>query len=312
MAAVHFDSTLDDDARRQRIYAGDLFVHSPSPSSLTLVELARELLDEAFEGRDPRMAQFDYEVAEYARILGQLKPRFIHHPECKRLLPGILTELGCNPQQTYFDVPRMRTSTSNDYLTTGIAYAFHPHRDTWYSAPMCQINWWMPVFEIEAGNAMAFHPRYHAEGIRNDSWVYDYQEWNSKHRFDAASQIGKDTRTQPTAQQPLELEPSIVLLPPVGGIIAFSANQLHSSIPNRTGKTRLSIDFRTVHSGDAEALRGAVNVDAYCTGSAIDDFLRCSDLSHLPGRVQRLYAAGHPQAPALPPAREAAEFARAA
>src|SRR2546422_2486545 len=54
----------------------------------------------------------------------------------------------------------MRTATSDNYLTAGLAYAFHPHRDTWYSAPLCQVNWWLPVYEIAPDNAMAFHPRY--------------------------------------------------------------------------------------------------------------------------------------------------------
>ena len=64
------------------------------------------------------------------------------------------------PPATYFDGPRMRTATSDGYLTSGIAYAFHPHRDTWYSAPFCQINWWIPIYDIEPVNALAFHPRY--------------------------------------------------------------------------------------------------------------------------------------------------------
>jgi hypothetical protein len=306
MTAVHFDRTMEDGTRRSLLYAGDLFVYSPTASSLALVALARELLDEGFGGRDPQLAQYDYDVAAYAQILARLKPAFIHHPECKRLIPGLLAELGCDTDLTYFDVPRLRTSTSDDYLTTGIAYAFHPHRDTWYSAPMCQINWWLPVYELEAGNAMAFHPRFHAQAVRNDSYVYDYQEWNAKHRFGAAGQVGKDTRTQPRATEPLDLEPSLVLLPPVGGIIGFSANQLHSSIPNRTGRTRLSIDFRTVHAGDAGRLAGATNVDACSTGSTMDDYLRCGDLSHLPEDVQRLYRAGHPQPPSLAPAKDRA------
>ena len=62
----------------------------------------------------------------------------------------MLTELGCNLAKTYFDVPRMRTAFPGDYLKSGIAYAFHPHRDTWYSAPFCQINWWMPIYEVNA------------------------------------------------------------------------------------------------------------------------------------------------------------------
>ena len=69
----------------------------------------------------------------------------------------MLRDFGCDPEKTYFDVPRLRTATRGGYLTTGIAYAFHPHRDTWYSAPFNQINWWMPVYDIEPNNAMAFH-----------------------------------------------------------------------------------------------------------------------------------------------------------
>src|SRR2546425_8585889 len=32
-------------------------------------------------------------------------------------------ELGCDLSRTYFDVPRMRTATSDAYLTAGLAYA---------------------------------------------------------------------------------------------------------------------------------------------------------------------------------------------
>ena len=84
-----------------------------------------------------------------AEILAELKPKFIHHPKSKEYIQGILAEVGCDPEKTYFDVPRMRTAFPGDYLKTGIAYAFHPHRDTWYSASMCQINWWMPDLRAE-------------------------------------------------------------------------------------------------------------------------------------------------------------------
>jgi hypothetical protein len=109
------------------------------------VEFARQLLVDAFGGRDPETAQHEMPVEDFAALLGEVKPRFIHHPENKRLLKALLEDLGCDPQRTYFDVPRLRSSTSDQYLTTGIAYAWHPHRDTWFSAPSCQINCWMPA-----------------------------------------------------------------------------------------------------------------------------------------------------------------------
>ena len=153
----------------------------------------------------------------------ELKPKFIHAPHSKECLQGILRDLGCDLKKTYFDVPRMRTSTSDNYLTTGIAYAFHPHRDTWYSAPMCQINWWMPIYPIVPENAMAFHPRYWSEGVRNGSAQYNYAEWNRTSRHNAAQFIKKDTRKQPQPEEPIELDPQIRVIAPPGGVLLFSA-----------------------------------------------------------------------------------------
>src|ERR1700756_5120277 len=160
MNAIYIDSANNDDHRRDLLYKGQLIVHSPTPSSLALVEFARQMLTGAFSGLDPETAQFELPVERFAEILAELKPKFIHHPRSKECIQGILRETGCDLNKTYFDVPRMRTSTSDQYLTSGIAYAFHPHRDTWYSAPMCQINWWLPICPIVSENAMAFHPRY--------------------------------------------------------------------------------------------------------------------------------------------------------
>ncbi len=253
------------------------------------------MLVEAFGQLDPEFAQFSMPVEEFAKLLGELKPRFIHHPECKRLLPAILARLGCDERNTYFDVPRMRSASSNDYLSSGIAYAFHPHRDTWYSAPFCQINYWLPIFPLTADNCMAFHPRYWSQGLRNSSDTYNYQEWNRSSRFNAAQFVGVDTRQQPKALEPVELEPDIRLLPPPGGLILFSAAQLHSTVPNTSGRSRFSIDFRVVNVDDAIHLRGARNVDSRCTGTTMGDYLRCSDLEHLPAGATAPYDAGPPQ-----------------
>jgi hypothetical protein len=300
MTTVHLDAAVSDDVRRERIYAGDLFLYSPSKDSLALVEIARGMLAEAFGARDPEHAQYEMPVDEYARLLGELKPRFIHAPECKRLIPRILESIGCDPERTYFDVPRLRSATSDDYLSTGIAYAFHPHRDTWYSAPFCQINYWLPVFPISNANCMAFHPRYFSQPVRNTSETYNYQEWTRTSRFNASKHVGTDTRQQPKAVERVELEPDMRLLPPPGGLIIFSAAQLHSTVPNTSGRTRFSIDFRVVNVDDARDRRGANNVDSRCTGTTMGDYLRCTDLTHLPAEASEPYDAGPPQrAPAL-------------
>ena len=136
---------------------------------------------------------------------------------------------------------------------------------------------------------MAFHPRYFSNGVKNSSRIYNYDRWNAESRQQAAQHIHTDTRPQPHAEEPLELLPDVRLVPPPGGLILFSGAQLHSTVENTSGKTRFSIDFRTVHLGDVAGRRGAANVDSACTGTTLRDYLRGTDLSHIPEELVRAY-----------------------
>jgi hypothetical protein len=292
MNTIYYDSQESDEFRRAQLYEGQLFVNSPTSGSLKLIEFARELIEEAFGTLDPLTAQHHMPVEEFAAVLAALKPKFIHHPNSKQLIRELLSDLGCDMDKTYFDVPRMRTATSDDYLSTGIAYAFHPHRDTWYSAPASQVNFWIPIYEIESGQAMAFHPYYWSHPLRNSSENYNYDEWSKSSRFNAAQHLKVDTREQPKSLEFVELDPQVRVITKVGGILMFSGAHLHSTVPNFSGKTRFSIDFRTVHLDDVRAFRGARNVDSSCTGTCMNDYLRGSDLSHVPKDLVAAYVAG--------------------
>ena len=289
MTAVLFNYDGDDSARRQMLYRGNLLVYSPRPSSMAFVEFARESIRETFGTLDPRDAQHSLKVEEYVALLSQLKPKFINHPTSKDLVRAILSDMGCDVDKTYFDLPRMRTATAKGYLTSGIAYAFHPHRDTWYSAPMCQINWWMPIYDIEPDNAMAFHPRCWEIPVANESNEFNYYEYVQTARKDAAKYVKADTRKQPHATSPIELDPQIRVVTPAGGMLLFSGAHLHSTVPNTTTRTRFSIDFRTVDLDDVVAKTGAPNIDSMCVGTALRDFLRVRDLCRMPEHLALLY-----------------------
>src|SRR5205823_4835193 len=114
----------------------------------------------------------------------------------------------------------------------GLAYAFHPHRDTWFSAPPCQLNWWLPVYDIQSDNTMAFHPKYWDQPVRNTSRDYNYYRWNKEGRQEAAKQIKTETRKQPQAEEPLDPEPQVRLVCPAGGLIIFSGAFMHSTVRN--------------------------------------------------------------------------------
>jgi hypothetical protein len=291
MPSVFFDPDISDDERRRRIYAGEIVILSPTPGTTALAALAKAMLEEAFAPHDPRLVHEHMTPEQVAAILAELKPKFIHHPQCKQFIPTIMSENGVHVDKLYFDVPRLRSAYPSHFLSSGIAYAFHPHRDTWYSAPMCQINWWIPIYPLDPNNAMGFYPRYATEPVKNNSEIYNYYEWNTKNRASAAQHVRGDSREQPKPQQ--ELEPiTIRYLPPPGGVIVFSGAQLHETVPNTTGLARYSIDFRTVHLEDLAAYHGAPNLDSRSTGTTIRDYLRASDLQHLPEEIIALYDDG--------------------
>jgi hypothetical protein len=300
MATIFVDSELSDDKRRHRLYSGDLFAFSAGESATKLAGLARELSEAAFAPHDPQIAQQGMPAKLYVGILADLKPTFIHHPRAKELIAGLLSEVGADLERTYFDVPRLRTMAHREYLNAGLAYQFHSHRDTWFSAPQQQLNWWLPVYEVESENSMAFHPRYFDRPIRNTSAGYDYGEWNRTGRQQAAKLVKKETRKQPQPEEPLQLKPDVRVVTPPGGTIIFSAAQLHSTVPNTTTRTRFSIDFRTVNLDDLVDGVAAPNIDSECTGTTLRDFLRASDLEPLPEDVIALHhkRSGVPVAPA--------------
>jgi hypothetical protein len=289
---IYYSADLTAARRRSQIYRGDVMILPAGPATLALTEFARSLVEEAFAPLDPRLAHRKLETKEAVEILTRLKPHFIHHPRTRALMQQVLLDAGCAPDLTYQDVPRLRVAYPTDYLSSGIAYAHHPHRDTWYSAPPCQLNWWMPIYDFESNQGMAFHPAYWGRRIDNGSADFDYYRWNADGRKNAGQHIKSDTRQQPRAREEVEIDPDVRLVVPSGGIIVFSADHLHSTVPNGTEVARWSIDFRTVDLDDLTNRRGAPYADAACTGTSLRDFRRLKDGEAMPEHPIAMYDKG--------------------
>jgi hypothetical protein len=280
MSNVYFDYlNLTDEIRRQRIYDGDILLNSPLPSVVALCDFARSMIQEAFTQDDPRKAQFSLPVEEFVKILAPLKSKFTNHLRTKELLRDVLLEFGCDAEKTYFDVPRLRIATHGGYLTAGVGYAYRPHRDIWYSSPVTQVNWWIPIYTLAAEQALVFFPSYWARPVRNSSNEFDYDEWCRIGRQQAATQIEADTRKHPLAQEEILPNAELRLVSDAAATICFSSAQLHATAPNTSGLTRFSLDFRTINLDDFQSGKGAHNIDAAATGTTLGDFIRASDFS---------------------------------
>jgi hypothetical protein len=278
MVRVHIDPSFDDDERRRRLFAGDVVIYTKVAEVASFADFTRGLISEALAPDEPTGVHSARTPAELADLLIEFKPRFIHHPESIAHVRRITTALGIAPEHVYADVPKLRTAFPTGGLSTGIAYAFQAHRDTWYAAPLQQINWWLPVWPVAADNVMEFYPRRFGQAVDNNSRDYSYYQANSWRGQIKDFSGGQDRRVHPAPVGGLPAdEPRLCLVPPVGGIMLFSGDQLHATIPNTSGLTRYSVDFRTVHDADVYAAQGAPGVDVACTGTSLRDFLRLTD-----------------------------------
>ncbi len=277
MILLDLDSKKTDDQRRAVLFQGRFFVYSPKPSSAAVCGFARALIEKAFPVKEPQKAQFDMPVEKFVEIAGPLKSQFTNDPETKKKIQAMLKEFGCDLARTYFDVPRLRIVTHGGYLTAGVGYAYKPHRDTWYAGDAAQVNWWFPVYALEAECALSFYPTYWNRAVLNSSKGFDYEEWCRVGRPGAASQITQDTRNHPLPLEKLDESGEFRVVCSAGSVILFSAAQLHATYPNASGVTRFSIDFRTIHESDIRDGRGAPNADSKAVGSTLSDFIRASD-----------------------------------
>ena len=290
---IFLNGSTSDAGRRERIFAGGIFLFAETPAIKALREHAIALIDDAFGGRNPQSAQHDMAVEQFVEIAGPLKSRFTNDLRTKELMRALLEEHGCDIELTYFDVPRLRVVSAQGYLTSGVGYAYKPHRDTWYAAPSEQINWWFPVYALQPDQALVFHPEHWDVPLENSSASFDYTDWQNNGRTAATSQISKDTRNHPVPKASLRGE-GLRFVTSAGTMVAFSSAQLHATAPNTTNATRFSIDFRTVNLDDVRAERGAPNIDSASTGSTIVDFISARDFSPIPDDVRErvLAAAG--------------------
>ena len=205
------------------------------------------MITELFAPHDPITITQVYSPDELADMLIEFKPRWIHDPRSMEHVRAIAKALGCEPEKIHADVPKLRTAFPQGGLSTGIAYAFQAHRDTWYGGPKAQLNWWMPVWPVAENNIMEFYPHGFGAQVENNSGDYDYYVANTWRGNIKSFSGGKDARVHPAPTHGIGPDDTrLTVVPPLGGIMLFSGDQLHASIPNTSGITRYSIDFRTV------------------------------------------------------------------
>lgn len=263
-----------------RIFAGECLVLRGLPAAKELVTLARGLLEAAFAPHHPIEAEGRMDPAAFNRVMNSAAREFRKSAETKELFQRLFRELGYDSGEVYVDVFKLRRQPSDRGLWSERVGALPPHRDTWGSSLLHQVNWWAPVYPVAADNTPQLYPGYWLKPLANDSASWDLEEYQRLRRAGG----GKDHPLLPTAQEavpdkerrPLEIAP--------GEIAAFSGAQLHGSGPNRGGTTRFSFETRSLALPDLE-VRAPEDVDGRAPRIAWSFFRNLRDGRELTAQI---------------------------
>jgi hypothetical protein len=233
-------------------------------------ELAPASPVDSHEGRD------DDERAEtYAAV----RRKYANSPEVKQLWQDVFAEAGLDPEQTARDRLVLRfnppVAPEQEHAGRRGIGTVHLHRDTWGTNLYAQINWWAPVWPLDPGRTLVFHPHLFGRPVENSTMGFDIASVIQRSR--EAPETVRAAEMVPQPLTPLPHEEGIPVLIEPGEVIAFSAQHVHGGVTNRTGKTRISLETRTLFIPDHVRGCGAPNVDGRARWATPGIFRRVSD-----------------------------------
>ena len=253
---------------RERLFHGELLRFRRLAPLLALIERARAMAEAAFAPAAPPRAQESFAPEELLARAAELRRSFLHDPEARAALRAVVEALGFDPASTYADRLILRLQPSGDAYAGRRVRDLPPHRDTWGSNLMAQVNLWGPVFPVEPGATMVIWPTLFGRPVPNTSADWDLEELR---KAPGRYPLLPELRGRPDG------EPALPVLIEPGDLLCFSGAHLHASRPNRTGRVRVSIDTRIVALADLREGRGPVNVDGRAPRDGREWFHRVSD-----------------------------------
>lgn len=265
---------------RHSLYAGTIYLLPPNEASSALVEHVLLLLIDEF-GPEFRTVQFRISGEEFFKRIGRLRKLIYTEESIHHAIDHIISSLGFRREEHAYDSARLRVITHRGHENRAAAPIYYGHRDTWYSNPQGMVTWWIPLHDVAAEESFDFFPEDFARPVANDSEKFDFGSWVAKGQEKRIGWQKADTGLTAVYPQ-LREQPQGQVLPVVakkGEILLFAGQHLHQTRQNMTGRTRFSLDFRTVHLADHAAGIAAVNVDNRSTGTSLSQFVYAADAS---------------------------------
>jgi len=236
----------------ESLFRGSLVLFSGLPQVSRLIARVRDILGQVFDSDDPEAPDPFLSSSGFSRLALRARRIVGEDDQVARHWADLLGSIGYSPATTWFDRLRLRVVPARADVEHGRLQALPPHRDTWGSGIMAQVNWWLPVYPLAEQRTMLLWPAAFRESIPNDSAEWDFGSFRDS--------PPSGYPLLPTARAAPRQSGTPVVIEP-GQLLAFSGAHLHAGASDDSGRTRFSIDSRTVWEPDRLASRGAPNVD---------------------------------------------------
>ena len=249
------------------IYQGSLFFLPPSSQRQELCDFARSIVEEIFESAIGEIKTDEStDIQSFIAKAKKSKSTFTNDDQTHRLLKAIILDSYklYENENVIYDVPRLRIIPNSRFLSSGISYNYKPHRDTWYGAGQDQINHWMALANVTENSTFYIAPYYFSREIQNSSETFDLDEWDSKWRPIAESNVSAEERPHPAPLTDLNIIDRYNIVIPRGAEVVFSGHHLHGSAQNTNSLVRFSIDYRVCLEKSRHKL--PPNIDNRATG----------------------------------------------
>ena len=239
-------------ALSEALFEGALVVFDGLRPVTGLVDRVRAILTREFKTAVPSMAEHHLSASSFRRLAMRAREAVAGDPTVARRWRDTLTVIGYRPDATWLDRIRLRAVPSRGDIDHRRLQTLPPHRDTWASGIMAQINWWLPLYPLAESRTMLLWPDAFRRRLANNS-----AEW----KFEAFKNGGREDYPLLPVACARPARPGVPVLIEPGQLLGFSAAHLHAGASDASGRTRFGVDTRSVWEPDRSSGRGAPNVD---------------------------------------------------
>jgi hypothetical protein len=260
----------------ERLYHGEVFLLPANPASLRAAEAINALLVEVF-GDNPREVHTRLDDRAFFEGTGSIRRVLFYDRHFHALTREVIAAAGFDPDEVAYDPMRLRAIKHDGHSNPRASPVYYAHRDTWYGHPQSMVTWWIPLDDLDTHETFVFYPAFFAREVPNDSEIFDYRDWIKEGpdlRIGWQQRDAGLTARYPQVTEVFDPGPELGFSCQRGQNLLFAGSQFHRTLPQDSGLTRFSVDFRLVHLGHHASGLGAPNADNRSRGSALKDYIQ--------------------------------------